>query len=228
MRYLADNLQIYEADYVNDYLNIWQQISADMDKSGIGSIAYKMSDRESEEFWQLSQSVQDVLIKNGKSAEAQMIRAMDKGTLLYAEFGLLKLLLNKKWRNRWNNARDVLMAENLNYLLSEKYANKKIILVGATYHFARNMEKIAPIAVKGIKLHESVTAGNLLNKQYEQHIYTIGFTAFSGKYGTVKDKEEGKEVVSPPANSLTRKNTIKRLFLLLKLRRKPTGIIHRC
>lgn len=121
-----------------------------------------------------------------------MLRSNDESIIAYSDTRLWKLILNRKSIIPVNNRRDELMADNLRHLLSEVYPNKKVIVIGATYHFIRNNQTIDPIKIEGIPIHESVIAGNLIYKEFANEIFTLGFTSYDGEYGWPKDgKKEG-------------------------------------
>jgi erythromycin esterase-like protein len=104
-----------------------------------------------------------------------------------------------------NDQRDVIMAENLNFLLENKYKNKKVILFGATYHFIKNNQTIQRIGKFPLPIESSKIMLNLLPEKLQKSIYTIGFTAYSGKYGMVKDTTKGKAISPAKEGSLEKK-----------------------
>jgi erythromycin esterase-like protein len=111
------------------------------------------------------------------------------------------------------------MADNLRHLLSEVYPNKKVIVIGATYHFIRNNQTIDPIKIMGLPIHESVIAGDLIYKQFANEIYTIGFTSYEGEYGLLRDGKKSVAVIKPEANSLEHQlanKGIKQAFVSLR------------
>lgn len=190
------------ADFVS-YLHVWDRIDADMKKGGLGSFSFKMNAREQADFLKQSQFIQQWLFNKGQLEWAQMVNTIDKGIVLYADFSIGKALFNKEWLLNLNNGRDSLMAENLQYQLATKYANKKVILFGATYHFARNIQTITPSKVRGLQLDKSVTTGGILHPMFHNEIYTIGFTAHEGTYGYVKKGGKGKSVKKASSKSLS-------------------------
>ena len=159
------------------YLAIWAKIDADMKRGGLKSVAYKMKDKEKQRFLELSKQFQEVLTKTGNTYWAQIIRMVDESVVLYADFSMGKALTNKQFMLALNNKRDSLMAQNLDYLLHEVYKDKKVILFGATYHFARNVSLMQPKKVMGLDLSKSVTSGQILHNAGKEKIFVIGFTA---------------------------------------------------
>lgn len=189
-----------------NYLAVWKDIESGYQKSGMkGGLAkmrYKMSKKEKQSFRKLSIWLADELRKMGENTLAQMLRSNDESIIAYSDTRLWKLILNRKSFIPVNNRRDELMADNLRHLLSEVYPNKKVIVIGATYHFIRNNQTIDPIKIEGIPIHESVIAGDLIFKEFTNEIYTIGFTSYDGEYGYPREGKKGRAVTPPGANSL--------------------------
>ena len=130
---------------------------------------------------------------------SQMVKMNDKGILIYANKSILSLLFNKKLVHKLNNERDILMADNLNYLLENKYKDKKVILFGATYHFIKNNNQIVRVGKFPIPIETSIVMGDLLQNKYQKDIYTIGFTANKGAFG---NSMKPKKIKPASANSI--------------------------
>jgi hypothetical protein len=107
-----------------------------MKKGGIGSLSFKMNKREQSDFLEQSVFIQQWLRDKGQFEWAQIVNSIDEGIVLCTDFSIVRALFSKEWFLQINNGRDRLMAENLEFLLAAKNANKKVLLVGATYHFA--------------------------------------------------------------------------------------------
>jgi erythromycin esterase len=189
-----------------NYMAVWKDIESGYQKSGMkGGLAkmrYKMSKKEKQSFRNLSSWMADELKKMGENKLAQLLRSNDEGIIAYSDTRLWKLIVNRKSFIPINNRRDELMADNLRHLLSEVYSNKKVIVIGATYHFIRNNQTIDPIKIMGLPIHESVIAGDLIYKQFANEIYTIGFTSYDGEYGLPREGKKGRAVTLPGVNSL--------------------------
>jgi erythromycin esterase len=192
-------------NFIN-YLAVWKDIESGYQKSGMkGGLAkmrYKMSKKEKQSFRNLSSWLADELRKMGENTLAQMLRSNDESIIVYSNVRLWKLILNRKSFIPVNNRRDELMADNLRHLLSEVYPDRKVIVIGATYHLIRNNQTIDPIKIMGIPVHESVIAGDLIYKQFANEIYTIGFTSYDGEYGLPREGKKGRAVIPPDVNSL--------------------------
>ena len=161
-----------------------------------------MSKNEKQTNRNMSSWMADELKKMGENKLAQLLKSNDEGIIAYSDTRLWKLILNKKSFLPINYRRDELMADNLRHLLSEVYPNKKVIVIGATYHFIRNNQTIDPIKIKFIPVHEAVIAGNLIYEQFAKEIYTIAFTSYDGEYGLLREGKKGVVVKKPEENSL--------------------------
>ena len=75
------------------------------------------------------------------------------------------------------NLRDRQMAENLVWLARHEYANEKIIVWAATSHEMRRRQLFTD------EYEAYVPMGDWVDRQMGADVYTIGFTAFSGKAG---------------------------------------------
>ena len=184
-----------------EYLKIWQYISK---AKGIKSAFPKISKKDMIIFKQGTELVLKTL--EGKNDFAyQITSSYYEGILAYANHSLLSLIFNKKKLIQMNNQRDVIMADNLNFLLENKYKNKKVILFGATYHFIKNNQTIQRIGKFPLPIESSKIMVNLLPEKLQKSIYTIGFTAYSGKYGMVKDTTKGSSIEPAKEGSFEKK-----------------------
>lgn len=200
------NPAILKNENFTNYIAVWKDIESGYKKTGMkGALAkmrYKMSEKEKQSFRNLSSWMADQLKKAGENKLAQLLKSNDEGIIVYSDTRLWKLTLNRKSFLPINYRRDELMADNVRHLLSEVYPNKKVIVLGATYHFVRNNQSIDPIKIKFIPIHEAVIAGNLIYEQFANQIYTIGFTSYDGEYGLLGKGKKGVAVKTPEANSL--------------------------
>lgn len=85
-----------------------------------------------------------------------------------------------------SKSRDYQMAQNLIWL-KEQNPGKKIICWGATSHFLYNSELVELSSklmkkIVGDYYQETPSMGNYLKDKYDKKIYTIGFTAYEGRY----------------------------------------------
>jgi len=95
------------------------------------------------------------------------------------------------WNRRWK-ARDVAMAQNVEWLIETLYANRKVIIIGHNFHIARYNE------------NEEVM-GEFLKQKYDAEMYSIGVFARSGSYF---DNSGNEKKMSPDANQLGIKHAI--------------------
>ncbi len=89
--------------------------------------------------------------------------------------------------------RDEQMADNL-YWLKENNPGKKIICWGATSHFLYNSDEvrmkswaIQVLAANYYKKHKMM--GEYVKEKFGDKLFTIGFVAHEGKYGTTRQKK---------------------------------------
>ena len=96
--------------------------------------------------------------------------------------------------------RDIQMGENLVWLANKKYPNKKIIVWAATYHIARNLASV-PAENEEIQFqHKNITTmGDIVWKALGNQIYSLGFTAYDGSFGSIY--ETAKKLNPPNENS---------------------------
>lgn len=200
------NSEATNTDEYKAYISIWKDIEKGYQQSGtkgwLAKIRYKMPDKDKIKFRQLSLWVVSKLNSIGEHKIAQMVKSNDESIIAYSDLRLLKLVFNKKSIIPINNRRDELMAENIIHLLKNVYPDKKVIVIGATYHFIRNNNLIEPIKIEGIPIQESVIMGNLIYNSFSNDIYTIGFTSFDGMYGVVDQSKKGTPVKLPNEKSL--------------------------
>ena len=98
---------------------------------------------------------------------------------------------DSKRRYSNENFRDSIMAENLLSLAEKRFKSEKIICWGATSHFIYNQK-----AIKSEEYKTFVPMGEYLHKKLNKSLFTIGFTSYKGKAGSIithKLKEPPKE-----------------------------------
>lgn len=103
-----------------------------------------------------------------------------------------------QFRPEDNNVRDMQMADNLVWLANTYYANRKIIVWAASAHIARAVADLrgangyAPYST-GWTVHMGTEAHKVLGSQ----MYSIGFIAASGSFGTPTTPQQQLPVVPP-------------------------------
>jgi len=98
--------------------------------------------------------------------------------------------------------RDQIMADNLIWI-KEKNPDSKIICWGATSHFLYNskdvrMKSKVVQALGGNYYKKHDMMGDYIKRHYNEKVYTIGFTAHEGEYGTWRRRK----LKTPKDNSL--------------------------
>ena len=81
-------------------------------------------------------------------------------------------------------ARDIQMADNLTWLATECYPQRKIIVWAASFHIARNIQQIevpdGSVDYKNMTQMGHVAHASIKSKK----LFTVGFTAYEGRAGT--------------------------------------------
>jgi erythromycin esterase len=96
-----------------------------------------------------------------------------------------------------NNFRDQRMAENLRYLVEERYKGRKLIVWAASFHNARKVSAID--APEALSYKETRTMGEIFATLVPKGVYSIGFTCDSGKAGVLTSAEQ---IPAAPKGSL--------------------------
>jgi len=90
------------------------------------------------------------------------------------------LVYDTKHRYSGKNFRDSVMAVNLLSLITERYPNEKVICWGATSHFIYNPKQINS---KGYE--DFLPMGDELHQKLGTKLFTIGFTSYEGRAGSL-------------------------------------------
>ena len=185
----TDN-RLLEDKHAKEYLSKIKLIEKELSSDKSNGLSFKMTRKEKIKFNELSKRVNQIIKNLGDAELAQIQYTLDNSILNYSDYSKLKKIFNKKWLNNFNGRRDELMASNLEYLISQKHKEKKIIVIGANFHFLRNPGLIEPAEMlNGLNLHESKIMMNLMYEKFKQEIYTVCFTTFTGSYGIIRGKE---------------------------------------
>lgn len=81
-------------------------------------------------------------------------------------------------------ARETQMSRNLVWLANQHFRGRKIIVWAASSHIGRNMEAIRSLAGVPVGGGEYVAMGTQVHRVLGDDMYTIGFTAARGSWGT--------------------------------------------
>ena len=81
------------------------------------------------------------------------------------------------------NARDARMADNLQWLIDERYKDKKVITWAATFHLMHGSKGIREGKQQPYK--KTIPMGEAIHKAYGKKCYTIGFAAHHGNKGNL-------------------------------------------
>ena len=80
-------------------------------------------------------------------------------------------------------ARDAQMADNLNWLASTRFPDRKMIVWAASFHIVRNIQEIE-VPDGSVDYSKMTQMGTLVHQNMKQKIFTVGFTAHQGRAGT--------------------------------------------
>jgi len=84
------------------------------------------------------------------------------------------------------NSRDEQMSRNLLWLARQRFPNRKIIVWAATYHVLKNPEEIDPRSSSVLPPQPWMTMGHRVWEVLGDRVYTLGFTAYEGKYRSAR------------------------------------------
>jgi erythromycin esterase-like protein len=101
-----------------------------------------------------------------------------------------------------NNIRDTYMADNLLYLLQERYPDKKVIVWAANIHVANNPEAV--VENRHFKSFELTLMGDLVAKAMPEESAHLAIISYGGEYAWPSE-ENGHPIPEPPANALESK-----------------------
>jgi erythromycin esterase len=102
--------------------------------------------------------------------------------IAYRSIFNMKNSVNSDQGNPTSNRRDSQMADNLMWLLTNKYPGKKIIVWAANFHIMRNYSNIDFPEPMSYITKNTVTMGDLLYKSLGRKIYSISFTDYENYF----------------------------------------------
>jgi erythromycin esterase len=119
--------------------------------------------------------------------------------------------------------RDRRMAENLRYLVEERYQDRKVIVWAASFHNARKLSSIDAPEAYGYK--ETRAMGEVFATLVPKGVYSIGFTCDSGKAGILTSSEQ---IPAAPRGSLENLALgLDKEFVFLDLHQLPGKFVSR-
>ena len=115
--------------------------------------------------------------------------ALDPHTIAMYQLTLRSIVMDEKSAFAgayWNIVRDKHMADRVVWLTDSLYRGKKIILWGASAHFARNMVQIdRTLGPDDYGFYPYYQMGDWLREYYKDAYYAMAFVSASGSIGTV-------------------------------------------
>lgn len=117
--------------------------------------------------YQLIDQLQGVNSKD-KKQRAKYVSQLIKGILFKAEV---------QWGSRRHDEHDIVMAENIEWMLSNQFSGKKVIIWGHYIHLNRN----------GAEINRYANVGTELNSRFKDELYIAHFSAVKGQYRKFDD-----------------------------------------
>ncbi len=159
-----------------------------------------------------AKSILNELIVKVNQGKKQIESTLGNGTFMMYKLTLQSILMDVETTfagTFWNSIRDKNMAQRVSWLKDSLYAGEKIILWGASSHFARNMLAIErDMESKNYDFYPYYQMGDWLYNQYSNAYYSLAFTCASGKIGTIypekhkyKKYEQLRDISQPHFNS---------------------------
>lgn len=139
----------------------------------------------------------DAVVQSGTDPEASFWAQLLRSTTEQIRYLWYHVPFDPEWD--LSSLRDEQMAENLLWLVRERYPNRKIIVWAATFHIIRNIDEIERPG-STISFDDVVTMGHRVWGRLGTQIYALGFTAYSGSSGWYN--QTSRPLSSPPAGSL--------------------------
>jgi len=118
---------------------------------------------------------------NGKSKESRDSMFFAKVVENLVAFEELRYQGQPKPGEPLSSWRDLRMGENIIWLANVWYPGRKIIVWAASLHAARSIEAIDSQPIGYYKGY--ITMGTLIREKLGEAVYTVGFTAYQGRFG---------------------------------------------
>ena len=109
----------------------------------------------------------------------------------FKKFKVSKLFFNL---NKLYSLRDIQNADNLKWLIENKYKGKKVIVWAATAHLLHNLKSIKVRGAKSLLFNfkNFNNVGDIISKKYPEKTYTIGFTSYAGEKENISGSKNVK------------------------------------
>jgi erythromycin esterase len=146
----------------------------------------------------LAKGVLEALVDALAERKSTLLNALGREKYTMYRLTLQSLLMDEKSTyagSFWNIVRDKHMAERVSWLADSLYPGQKIILWGASGHFARSMVTIQRDLSPGdYGFYPFYQTGDWLYAKYTDAFYSMAFTTASGKRGLIlPDDHQYKE-----------------------------------
>jgi erythromycin esterase len=118
-----------------------------------------------------------------KNPQVNLFSQFWKSTRMYLPALLQNNGIEKNTKISTNVLRDSVMAENLIWLVTEKYPKEKIIVWAASYHIAKH-------ETVGYGNGKQGVMGDFIRRKLDKDTYSIGFTAYDGEYLDYRNRKK--------------------------------------
>lgn len=204
---------------------VWDFIDDIFDRGKIKGTSVKRHNQNDQNMVKLIQllalSKSELLKVHSEQEVSFWIRVL---TNYRVHYSILLFTFKDKGVTEWAfNNRDKAMGETLLWLAEKIYPKRKIIVWAATGHIARRTYEID--TMQSFNYKKRITMGNVVYEGLGDAVYSIGFTAYQGKYGSFRDNKIGllHKPVIDSLDSLLHATGEKLLFVDFKSLRDDPG-----
>jgi erythromycin esterase-like protein len=176
------------------YKKILQNIADKYDK------VVKLSENQQILFKKVSEKLVVALDAANQKEWSHLIKVMTDMTLAYAQVSMMDMLAWNEKAEKMDSQRDKIMAENIEWLIANRYRGKKVIIWAASYHIIKSPQSVNTLSKHTFQ--NKTIAGNEIAKLHPGQTYHLGFVSYQGKYGISFDKPKGKNIDVAPDKSL--------------------------
>lgn len=194
------------------FKNLIQKASLNFDKSLV-----KFNDGERELLNKVSSEICYALNSADETYWFNLVQNNTQMLIAYSKLKLKDFIMVNDKSQELNSIRDSLMAENVKYLIKDKYIGQKIIVWTANYHIIQSPRTISSTSNHFIK--DKKIMGDIIAETYGDKIYSIGTISYKGEYGISFNKNKGKKLKPHPDNSIEKYlNNLQNPFCFIKLK----------
>lgn len=189
-----------QSHYVAAFEEMFNAAGGDLTSSDYGKFASTLTELMKQEYESTaSEQEQQHFMKYLDSLSlAIQSKTFEDKSFWTQELISLKSGAEYSWNGIPLNTRDAQMADNLEWLVKEKYAGKKVIVWAHNFHIVRKHPEKSYISEPWMR-----TMGMHLDTIFGDSMYVLGFTSSTGIIGTYLNPE-GRQYDGPAINSFER------------------------